>query len=45
MEQYSGSYECSGGETSLKSCPKGTGDERCSHSNDAGVLCQGMSSV
>lgn len=38
--QYSGSYECTGSEVSLKSCPKGKGDDRCSHSNDAGVFCQ-----
>ena len=41
VEQYSGSYQCSGREVSLNSCPKGTGDDRCSHFNDAGVLCPG----
>ena len=41
---YIENVQCNGNESHLEECPSSdVGDHDCSHSEDAGVSCQGMS--
>ena len=43
---YIDNVQCNGSESHLEECPSSdVGDHDCSHSEDAGVSCQGMSLV